>query len=46
MKVLIAEDDAISRTILKKSVEKFGHECLWWPRTVCKPGSFTRACLR
>ena len=28
MKVLIAEDDAISRTILKKSVEKFGHECL------------------
>ncbi len=28
MKVLIAEDDAISRTILQKSVEKFGHECL------------------
>ncbi len=28
MRVLIAEDDAISRTILKKSVEKFGHECL------------------
>jgi diguanylate cyclase (GGDEF)-like protein len=28
MKVLIAEDDAISRMILKKSVEKFGHECL------------------
>ncbi len=28
MKVLIAEDDPISRTILKKSVEKFGHECL------------------
>ncbi len=28
MKVLIAEDDAISRTILKKAVEKFGHECL------------------
>ncbi len=28
MKVLIAEDDAVSRTILKKSVEKFGHECL------------------
>jgi len=28
MKVLIAEDDAISRMILKRSVEKFGHECL------------------
>ena len=28
MRVLIAEDDPISRTILKKSVEKFGHECL------------------
>ena len=28
MKVLIAEDDAISRMILKKSVEKSGHECL------------------
>ncbi len=28
MKVLIAEDDAISRMILKKSVEKFGHDCL------------------
>ncbi len=28
MKVLIAEDDDISRMILKKSVEKFGHECL------------------
>jgi len=28
LKVLIAEDDAISRMILKKSVEKFGHECL------------------
>ena len=28
MRVLIAEDDAISRMILKKSVEKFGHECL------------------
>jgi two-component system, cell cycle response regulator len=28
LKVLIAEDDAISRRILKKSVEKFGHECL------------------
>ena len=28
MKVLIAEDDAISRMIFKKSVKKFGHECL------------------
>ncbi len=28
MTVLIAEDDAVSRTILKKAVEKFGHECL------------------
>jgi diguanylate cyclase (GGDEF)-like protein len=28
LKVLIAEDDAVSRTILKKSVEKFGHECV------------------
>ena len=25
---MIAEDDAASRTILKKSVERFGHECL------------------
>jgi len=28
MRILIAEDDALSRTILKKAVEKFGHECL------------------
>ena len=28
MKVLIAEDDAISRMILRRSVEKLGHECL------------------
>src|SRR5918998_1347920 len=28
MKVLIAEDESVSRTILKKAVEKFGHECL------------------
>ena len=28
MKVLIAEDDAVSRTILRRAVEKFGHECL------------------
>jgi len=27
LRVLIAEDDAVSRTILKKAVEKFGHEC-------------------
>lgn len=28
MKVLIAEDDAVSRMILRRSVEKLGHECL------------------
>jgi two-component system, cell cycle response regulator len=28
MKVLIAEDESVSRTILKKAVEKFGHEVL------------------
>ncbi len=28
MKVLIAEDDAVSRKILRKTVESFGHECL------------------
>jgi len=28
MKVLIAEDDAATRTILRRSVEKLGHECL------------------
>ncbi len=28
MRVLIAEDDAIPRMILKIAVEKFGHECL------------------
>ena len=28
MRILIAEDDNISRIILKKAVEKFGHECL------------------
>jgi two-component system, cell cycle response regulator len=28
LRILIAEDDAVSRTILKKAVEKFGHECL------------------
>ena len=28
MKILIAEDDAVSRTVLKKTVEKLGHECL------------------
>ncbi|HEX2182857.1 MAG TPA: diguanylate cyclase [Rubrobacteraceae bacterium] len=28
MKILIAEDDTVSRTILKRAVEKFGHECL------------------
>ncbi|MBA2442574.1 MAG: diguanylate cyclase [Rubrobacter sp.] len=28
MRVLIAEDDSISRTILQRAVEKFGHECL------------------
>ena len=28
MRVLIAEDDTISRMVLEKTVEKFGHECL------------------
>ena len=28
MKILIAEDDAVSRMILRRSVERFGHECL------------------
>jgi PleD family two-component response regulator len=28
VKVLIAEDDAVSRTILKRAVEKLGHECI------------------
>ena len=28
MRILIAEDDAVSRTILRRSIEKLGHECL------------------
>lgn len=28
MRVLIAEDDAVSRSILRRSVERLGHECL------------------
>ena len=28
MKILVAEDDAVSRTILRRAVEKLGHECL------------------
>ena len=28
MRILIAEDDAVSRIILRRAVEKFGHECL------------------
>ncbi len=28
MRVLIAEDDTVSRMILRRSVEQFGHECL------------------
>ena len=28
MKVLIAEDDTVSRTVLNRTVEKLGHECL------------------
>jgi two-component system, cell cycle response regulator len=28
LKILIAEDDAVSRMILRRSVEKLGHECL------------------
>jgi two-component system cell cycle response regulator len=28
LRILIAEDDAVSRTILRRSIEKLGHECL------------------
>jgi two-component system cell cycle response regulator len=28
LKILIAEDDAVSRTVLRRAVEKLGHECL------------------
>ena len=28
MKILVAEDDAVSRTILRRAVEVLGHECL------------------
>ncbi len=28
MKVLIAEDDAVSRAIIKKTIEKLGHDCV------------------
>ena len=28
MKVLIAEDEAISRLVLHKAVQRLGHECL------------------
>jgi CheY-like chemotaxis protein len=28
VRVIIAEDDAVSRTILRLSLEKLGHECL------------------
>ncbi len=28
MKILIAEDDAVSRLILQKAIQKLGHECL------------------
>lgn len=28
MRVLIAEDDAVSRKVVKKAVEKLGHECV------------------
>jgi two-component system cell cycle response regulator len=28
LRILVAEDDTVSRTILAKAVEKFGHECL------------------
>lgn len=34
MRILIAEDDAVSRTILQKTIEKYGHHCL-----VAKDGS-------
>jgi two-component system, cell cycle response regulator len=28
MRVLLAEDEAVTRAILQRTVEKFGHECL------------------
>ncbi len=28
MRLIIAEDDAVSRAILRRSLEKLGHECL------------------
>ena len=28
MRVLIAEDDAVSRLLLRRSIEQLGHECL------------------
>jgi two-component system chemotaxis response regulator CheY len=28
LKILVVEDDAVSRTILRRAVEKLGHECL------------------
>ncbi len=28
MRILIAEDDAVSRMILRRAVEQLGHECL------------------
>ena len=28
MRILIAEDDAVSRTLLRCSIQKFGHECI------------------
>src|SRR3712207_5217804 len=28
MRILIVEDDRVSRTILQRTIEKFGHECL------------------
>jgi type IV pilus assembly protein PilB len=28
LRVLIAEDDVVSRTVLRRTVEKFGHDCL------------------
>lgn len=28
MRVLLAEDEAVTRAILQRTIEKFGHECL------------------
>ena len=43
MRILIAEDDAVSRTILRRAVEKIGHECLASADGEEMPGSRSRS---